>query len=70
MRLPFLFLSITSIFFRFLSKKFVYMLFIFIETINAMKRKKDLSLYRCDFCMKSMLNYSDFVLIDNLLTEL
>lgn len=29
MYLPFLFLSITSIFFRFISKKFVYMLFIF-----------------------------------------
>ncbi len=35
MYLPFLFLSITSIFFRFISKKFVYMLFyIYICGVN------------------------------------
>lgn len=40
MRLPFLFLSITSIFFRFLSKKFVYMLFIFIFVASTYNKDK------------------------------
>lgn len=39
MRLPFLFLSITSIFFRFLSKKFVYMLFIFIFVVSIYNKR-------------------------------
>ena len=40
MHLPFLFLSITSIFFRFLSKKFVYMLFIFIFVASTYNKDK------------------------------
>ena len=39
MRLPFFFLSITSIFFRFLSKKFVYMLFIFIFVASTYNKR-------------------------------
>lgn len=39
MYLSFLFLSITSIFFRFISKKFVYMLFIFIFVASTYNKR-------------------------------
>lgn len=39
MYLPFLFLPITSIFFRFISKKFVYMLFIFIFVASTYNKR-------------------------------
>lgn len=39
MHLSFLFLSITSIFFRFLSKKFVYMLFMFIFVASTYNKR-------------------------------
>lgn len=39
MYLSFLFLSITPIFFRFISKKFVYMLFIFIFVASTYNKR-------------------------------